>query len=255
MKRSAVVVAHAQAAAVRADVVADRVQEVGLAEAGRAVEEERVVGLAGQLGDRERGGVGEAVGVADDELVEGELRVELGRSSALAARRGGVARAGAAIGASGATTSTVVSGPSTAAAHVCSTRAKRSATQLRISSGAATTSVSSTTRARAQRREPDLEGRVRHGAAQLGSDRGPSRGRAAGSRQASSTPLGGGACETARGPRGSPGGGEYTSAPGRAWPAAGAAQSPHVAGKTSQRGGRTRRALGSRRRATRRPEP
>ena len=59
-----------------AHVVADRVQEVRLADARRAVDEERVVGLAGQLGDRERGGVGEAVAVADDELVEGELRAE-----------------------------------------------------------------------------------------------------------------------------------------------------------------------------------
>ena len=53
-------------------------QQVGLADAGRAVEEERVVGLAGQLGDGERGGVGEAVRVADDELLEGVLRVEAG---------------------------------------------------------------------------------------------------------------------------------------------------------------------------------
>ena len=43
---------------------------MGLAEPGRPADEERVVGQAGQLGDGERGGVGEAVGVADDELVE-----------------------------------------------------------------------------------------------------------------------------------------------------------------------------------------
>ena len=69
-------VADGQPAAVGADVVADAVQQVGLADAGRADDEERVVGLAGQLGDRERRGVGEAVGVADDELLEGELRVQ-----------------------------------------------------------------------------------------------------------------------------------------------------------------------------------
>ncbi len=66
---------HAQPAAVGAHVVADRVQQVGFPQARRAVEKERVVGLAGQLGDCECRGVGEAVGVADDELVEGELRV------------------------------------------------------------------------------------------------------------------------------------------------------------------------------------
>jgi hypothetical protein len=52
------------------------VQEVGLADARRAVDEQRVVGLGGQLGDGERGGVREAVRVADDELVEGVAGVE-----------------------------------------------------------------------------------------------------------------------------------------------------------------------------------
>ena len=146
VKRSAVVERTRSPPPCALDVVADRVQQVGLAEAGRAVEEERVVGLAGQLGDGERGGVGEAVGVADDELVERELRVELG----LGARR---RRAPARASARGAARSArrarrrrrSCPGPSTAAAQVCRTRAKRSATQLRISSGAATTSVPSTT--------------------------------------------------------------------------------------------------------------
>ena len=71
-------VAHAQPGAVALDVVADRVQQVRLADPGRAVQEERVVGLAGQLGDRQRRGVGEAVAVADHELVEGVLRVQAG---------------------------------------------------------------------------------------------------------------------------------------------------------------------------------
>ena len=75
-------VADGRAAAVGRDVVPDRVQEVRLAEAGRAADEERVVGDAGHLGDREGGGVREAVGVADDELLEGLARVEAGREGA-----------------------------------------------------------------------------------------------------------------------------------------------------------------------------
>ena len=47
-----------------------------LAEAGAAVDEERVVGLRRRFGDGERGRVGEAVRRADDERVEGVLRVE-----------------------------------------------------------------------------------------------------------------------------------------------------------------------------------
>src|SRR5205823_5405744 len=47
-----------------------------LADTGRAVDEERVVRLPGRLGDRERRGVGEAVGVADDERLEREARVD-----------------------------------------------------------------------------------------------------------------------------------------------------------------------------------
>ena len=82
-------VAHGQAVAVARDVVADRVQQVRLAEPGRAVQEERVVGLAGQLGDGERRGVREAVAVADDELLERVLRVQ-----ADASRRPSCARLG-----------------------------------------------------------------------------------------------------------------------------------------------------------------
>ena len=59
-----------------AQVVDDRAEQVGLAEPGRAVEEERVVGLARELGDRERGGVGEPVARADHEALEGVVAVE-----------------------------------------------------------------------------------------------------------------------------------------------------------------------------------
>ncbi len=66
----------------------DRAEQVGLADAGRAADEQRVVGLRGHLGDGQRGGVGEAVAVADDELVEGQLGVaERARARAVAWRR------------------------------------------------------------------------------------------------------------------------------------------------------------------------
>ena len=71
-------VAHLGAGVEAADVVADRVQQVGLAQPGVAVDEQRVVGLAGRLGDGDGGGVREPVGRADDEGLEGVLRVEAG---------------------------------------------------------------------------------------------------------------------------------------------------------------------------------
>ena len=57
-------------------VVADRVEQVGLAEARVAVDEERVVRLGRCFGDGDGGGVREAVGLADDEVVERVLRVQ-----------------------------------------------------------------------------------------------------------------------------------------------------------------------------------
>src|SRR5664279_4782125 len=89
---------------------------MGLADAGRAADEERVVRLRGHLGHGEGGRVGEPVGVADDELVEGQLGVgqwpavrgELGRAGRWGAPAGaavdgtgrsrGTARGGARIG-------------------------------------------------------------------------------------------------------------------------------------------------------------
>ena len=65
-------------------VVADGVQEVGLAEPGVAVDEERVVRLGRRLGHGDRRRVGEAVGAADDEVVEVVLRVQAGVGSATA---------------------------------------------------------------------------------------------------------------------------------------------------------------------------
>ena len=71
------------------DLVADRVHQVGLAEAHAAVQEERVVGVAGALGDGQAGRVGQAVGRAHDEVGEGVARVDVG-GAALAADAGGL---------------------------------------------------------------------------------------------------------------------------------------------------------------------
>jgi len=69
-------VARGGSVTVRRDIVGDRVQEVGLAETGRAADEERVVCETRHLGDRQRCGVCESIGIADHELVEGEARIE-----------------------------------------------------------------------------------------------------------------------------------------------------------------------------------
>ena len=54
-----------------ADLGADRVEQVGLAQPGAAVDEEGVVGVGGVGRDGKRGRVRELVGGADDEGVEG----------------------------------------------------------------------------------------------------------------------------------------------------------------------------------------
>ena len=55
------------------DVVADGVQQVGLAEARVPVDEERVVGAGGVRGDGQRSGVSKFVRRAHDVCVEGQL--------------------------------------------------------------------------------------------------------------------------------------------------------------------------------------
>ena len=57
-------------------LVGDGLHEVRLAESGVAVDEERVVDLAGRLGGGLSGGGGDVVGLADDELVERVARVK-----------------------------------------------------------------------------------------------------------------------------------------------------------------------------------
>ena len=66
-----------------ADGMADRVHQVRLAQADASVEEERVVGLSGGVGDGAAGGVGEAAAVAHHEGGEGEVGIETGDAAAL----------------------------------------------------------------------------------------------------------------------------------------------------------------------------
>ena len=68
------------------DVLADRLEQVGLAEAGPAVDEERVVRLRGSFRDGQRRRVREAVRGADDEGVERVLRLDRGRGGRLLRR-------------------------------------------------------------------------------------------------------------------------------------------------------------------------
>ena len=70
-------VADAETGGEGGEVVGDRNQEVGLAEPGWAVEEERVVGLRRGLRDRQRRRVGDPVSLADYEAVEGVIEVEI----------------------------------------------------------------------------------------------------------------------------------------------------------------------------------
>ena len=92
------------------------------------------------LGDGERGGVGEAVAVADHELVE-RVRGLKASSAAVA----GVRRRRVAAGATRPSGADELDARRRAraprAAQACSTRPKRSLTQARLASGAATTSV------------------------------------------------------------------------------------------------------------------
>ena len=89
-------VGELQAGAVLQHVLPDRVHQVGLAETDAAVDEQRVVGARRGFGDGPAGGVGELVGRADDEGVEGVARVEA--PSWVASGCGGGRVIGAAVG-------------------------------------------------------------------------------------------------------------------------------------------------------------
>ncbi len=60
-----------------ADAVGDGVEQMGLAHAGRAVDEQGIVHLPRRLGHGNGGGVGKPVGRAYHEIVEGELGIEV----------------------------------------------------------------------------------------------------------------------------------------------------------------------------------
>ena len=154
----------------REQVAGDRVEQVGLADAGRPADEQRVVGLGGHLGDGERGGVREAVAVADDELVERELGVE--REVAERGRRRRATPPRLSPG-SADRTSTSMSGPSTAAAQACRTRPKRSLTQRMRRRRRGDSQDAAGEVQRTQRLEPDAVGRLGDGRAQLPVDSRP----------------------------------------------------------------------------------
>ena len=78
-------VPHADARVEVLRVVADRVQQVRLAQPRVAVDEQRVVGLGRRLGDGDGRGVREPVGRADDERLEQVLRVQARRLGRLLA--------------------------------------------------------------------------------------------------------------------------------------------------------------------------
>ena len=110
-----------------------RAEQVGLSDSRRAADEQRVVGLCGHLRDGERRGVREAVAVADDELLEGQLGVAQragaaspGRSSTADRRSRSPTRRREALDSPARTSSTTTFGPSTARALSRRTPPKRS---------------------------------------------------------------------------------------------------------------------------------
>ena len=78
---------HLVVGVVLLDVVADRVEQVGLAEPGRPVDEQRVVRPCRRLGDGEGSRMGEAVRRPRDERLELVARVQIGRSASAASVR------------------------------------------------------------------------------------------------------------------------------------------------------------------------
>ena len=72
------------------NLVGNGIEQVRLADAGRAVDEKRVIGICRLFRDGDGCGVCKAVAVADDEVIEGELRIELNETRLLFARAVGV---------------------------------------------------------------------------------------------------------------------------------------------------------------------
>ncbi len=65
------------------DPVGDGLHQVGLSEAGGAIDEERVIRLARRFGDRRGGRGGELVGLADDEMVESISIIQLAQNDGI----------------------------------------------------------------------------------------------------------------------------------------------------------------------------
>src|SRR6185437_1348835 len=72
-------IAEVQTRIVGLDKACDRAQQVCLADTWGPADEERIVCVGGQLADGQRGGMGQPVGVSDDELIECELGIRAGR--------------------------------------------------------------------------------------------------------------------------------------------------------------------------------
>ena len=83
-KRSECTYATRACAIARADLVADRVHQVRLAETDAAVDEQRVVGATRVLADLDRRGARELIALAFDESREREVRIETAAESAAA---------------------------------------------------------------------------------------------------------------------------------------------------------------------------
>ena len=81
-------------AAVLDDGVGDGLEQVGLAQPGAAVDEERVDRLAGVLADIDRGGIGEVVAIAHHEVLESVRGAAVARLVAARRRRRGRAGLG-----------------------------------------------------------------------------------------------------------------------------------------------------------------
>jgi len=68
-------VAHASAGMLREDMISDRMNQVGFSQSDAPIDKERVIGGPGMLGDLQRGGARELIGLSGDEAVETEFVV------------------------------------------------------------------------------------------------------------------------------------------------------------------------------------
>ena len=126
---------------------------------GPAVDEERVVGLAGLLGDGQRGRVGEAVARADDELLEGVLGVQAAAARA-GAGRPGAGRRRARAPSPRRRSRRVASGGSRAAAAAWSRAGSGRAPRCGCGRARARRACVSRTAGQLERLEPDVEREV-----------------------------------------------------------------------------------------------